>query len=81
MNISVRKTAKKTVAIIGDGCAGWSLAARVDRLSADHIELFKKRIIISLIAGASGKCLGFQRLCQSAEKNGISGKSSPVTVA
>ena len=43
MSISIRKTAKKKIAIIGDGCAGWSLAARVDRLSADHIELFKKK--------------------------------------
>ena len=43
MSISAKKTAQKTIAIIGAGCAGWSLAARADRLSASHIELFKKQ--------------------------------------
>ena len=38
-----QKTGQKTIAIIGAGCAGWSLAARADRLSASRIELFKKQ--------------------------------------
>lgn len=38
-----QKTGQKTIAIIGAGCAGWSLAARADQLSASRIELFKKQ--------------------------------------
>ena len=42
MSFSTKEKAHKTIAIIGAGCAGWSLAARADQLSASHIELFKK---------------------------------------
>ena len=42
MSIQTKGVKAKTVAIIGGGCAGWSLAARVDQLSANRVTLYLK---------------------------------------
>ena len=42
MSIQTKGVKAKTVAIIGGGCAGWSLAARVDQLSANSVTLYLK---------------------------------------
>ena len=39
---TVRKKEKK-IAIIGGGCAGWSLAAYADKLYASQVQLYKKK--------------------------------------
>ena len=42
MSIQTKGIKAKTVAIVGGGCAGWSLAARVDQLSANSVTLYLK---------------------------------------
>ena len=42
MSIQTKGIKAKTVAIVGGGCAGWSLAARVDQLSANKVTLYIK---------------------------------------
>ena len=36
------RTNKKTIAILGGGCAGWSLAAKAEQLSAKSVTLYLK---------------------------------------
>ena len=42
MSIQTKGVKAKTVAIVGGGCAGWSLAARVDQLYANRVTLYLK---------------------------------------
>ena len=42
MSIQNKRVKAKTVAIVGGCCAGWSLAARVDQLSANSVTLYLK---------------------------------------